>query len=70
MSSAEIDRRVQSIDAEHAFSTTLPSVEGATVAEKYGHMIDQVKSSTPNVGWLLVDLTSWKCGLEFLNSLT
>jgi hypothetical protein len=52
LSSAELDRRTQSIDAEHAYTTTLPRVEGHTVAEKQGHMVQQLKNTTPNVDWL------------------
>lgn len=52
LSREEIARRTQAVDAEHAFATMLPKVQGASVAEKHGHMVQMEKNTTPNVDWL------------------
>ncbi len=52
LESAELARRVSSVDADHAFQTLLPKVEGDTVSEMQAHMVAQHKRTTANVDWL------------------
>jgi hypothetical protein len=52
LSSEEISRRVASVDADHAYQTTMPNLPGGNVQQKYEAMVNMQKNTTPDVEWL------------------